>query len=163
MNRILLGESTSMDVEHDRQRRKPLTFQTRRIHIQIQAILILCRRVLKPRKNSRTDPLRLGRLWTDMSILSCVSGGGKRCFSNRCCETTGSSRSLSVWDTQEPECVHVTPALELSDRGVKFDLATSILKEEDTPQDAVEADCGELCAAGNPVCLPSDLVDSEAV
>lgn len=98
-----------------------------------------------------------------MSILGCVLGGGKWCLSNRCCEPTCTSRSLSVRNTQEPECVHVTPALELSDRCVKFDLATSILEEEDTPQDAVEADCGELCAAGDPVGLPSDLVDGEAV
>lgn len=98
-----------------------------------------------------------------MSILGCVSGGGKRRLSNRCCETTCTSRSLSVGDTQEPECVHVTPALELTDRCAKFDLATGILEEEDTPQDAVKADCGKLCAAGDPVSLPGDLVDGEAV
>ena len=66
-------------------------------------------------------------------------------------------------DAQEPECVLVTPPLELFDGSIEFDLTSVVLEEEDATHDAVIADCGELSAAGDPFCFSRVLIYSEAV
>lgn len=152
-----------MNVEHDRKKFLSSTFQTRGINVQVEAVLLLGRAILKIAQQQRHKPSILARLRTNALITQRIKSSRKRRLCDRARKPQIPNGWLSIRDTEKAESVLVTPALDGACGSGDFDLTGCVLEEEDATEDRVEADGGKLGGAGNPVCLAGVFVHCQAV